>query len=135
MAEPQAGENSQAQSPTNKMPWEAGFWGAVGNTIDQVKQGLGEAVKAPPKASFKPWEAGYWEGKVVPKVKTPKSDVSFKTEADMKRAVVIPPDEVMPDTRSVASNLAELDKEIANTKNPTILRILQDERKRILNAR
>lgn len=125
MADSQAGESSQAQQ--NKMPWEASFWGAVGETIKEVKEGL----VGPSKPVYKPWESGFWEGKNTPPV--PKV-FSVKTESDMRKAVMIQPGEPYKDSTRQA-NLNEIDAEIRNTKNPTILKILKEERARIANAR
>lgn len=123
MADSLAGNESPSQ-PQNKMPWEASFWGAVGDTIKEVKDGLTGAAKAPAKA---PWEDGFWGTAKIVKQKIAHKSM-FKNERSMKAAVVIAPDEVMPDTQSAASNIAEIDAEIKKARSPDQIKILKAER-------
>lgn len=130
MDDNQAGKSSPSPQQ-NKMPWEAEFWGAVGDTIKEVKTGLVGASKAPAKA---PWEDGFWgvthsslgvthnvEQKIAPKS-------LFKNEASLKVAAAIPPNEMLPDTRSAVSNIAEIDDEIKKARSPQQIAILKEER-------
>lgn len=54
--------------------------------------------------------------------------VDVSTEANLKKAVVIQPHERQPDTQSLASNLAEIDQEIKNTKDKKARDILIQHR-------
>lgn len=138
MAEPVAGESSP-QQPTNKSPWEAGFWGRVGEGIDQVKEALlgpSSPAPEPPKSkTTMPWDAPYWEGKKFPKQKPVPTGLDFKTDEGIKAAMVIKPGEVMPDTQSVDSNLAEIEKEIRNTSDPAAKAVLMQERAKLERSR
>ena len=132
MDEQQAGNNSPSpQQQTDKMPWEAGFWGAVGDTIKEVTTGLRGAAKAPAKPSVKPWEDGFWGGAKIAKPKPTPSLTRPQNEAAMKKAAVIQPHEVMPDTQSVASNIAEIDAEIKRARSPEQVTILKAERAKL----
>lgn len=139
MADSQAGESSQAQQ--NKMPWEASFWGMVDDTIPQK-------IESPKEAPKKPWEAGFWLGNRKP---TPKGSTKRVT-VERAEMVVSPEEQAKRDAESkqlprlihqspeenksaVQAYIRELDGEIKRAKDPKILKILQDERKRLLNAR
>lgn len=139
MPNQQAGESSQAQPPVNKMPWEAGFWGEVGNTISQVAEGLTGASKAPPepvKKALAPWERGFWDN--VPKKRLMEPEqVNVKTEAQMKVAVQLSPSEKAASMRYETSdrNIADLKAEIARTKNSEAKTVLETELQNLLRQR
>jgi hypothetical protein len=72
-----------------------------------------------------------------PKTFAQPSRVDVSTEAKMKKAVYIAPNEMQPDTQTVASNLAEVDEEIARAKkigNKAGLAALTDIRNNIKKA-
>jgi len=106
-----------------KKPWER-VWNDTPTTLPQ---------QAPP-GSQKPWEK-YASVPLPPAVsekptaQTQKAPVSFKTEADVKAAVQLTPEEQARDERINRSpeNIAELRREIANTKDPKNRQILQVE--------
>lgn len=134
MDELQAGSNSQSpQQQSDKMPWEAGFWGEVGNTIKEVVNGLQDPSKALAKPSaVKPWEQGFWDGVKIAKPKRVTTGPRPKNEAEMKKAAVIQPHEVMPDTQSARSNIAEIDAELQKARTQAQKDILLAERAKFM---
>lgn len=110
---------------SNNMPWEAGFWGNSGPSPEV-------APDVKPAKTARPWEPGFWDGKTSPvKSISPKS-IDFKSDKGVREALVIKPNEVMPDTQSVASNIAEIDNEIKNAKSSKQIAILKAARDKLI---
>ena len=120
-------------------PW-LGDWKTVAKASgeyippEKPQGGVVEAVKG----AIKPWlmewgliakQAPVEASKAT--VPVAPSTVDVSTEAKMKKAVVIQPHERMPDTQSLASNLAEIDVEIKNAKDKSVRAILVAERAKI----
>ena len=93
----------------------------------------------------------YWEqtknimfGQFFPNAEAPKDlgagtpvSESLVREADVKKAAAMSPQEAARDANNARSpaSLAELDREIARTKNPEIKRVLEEYRKSITGGR
>lgn len=126
---------------TTVMPWQENWELKPRQIVNDVIVKAVEVVEGVKKGKM-PWDMDWKEKpRVAPSsppvkgVNMQPSMVNVKTEAMMKKAVVIAPNEQMPDTMSAQQNLALIDKEIASTKNPMILRVLNEERKRYAQAR
>ena len=120
-------------------PW-LGDWKTVAKASgdytppEKPQEGAIEAVKR----VVKPWLMDWGLIAKQSPVEAPKatvtvapSAVDVSTEAKMRKAVVIQPHERMPDTQSLASNLAEIDVEIKNAKDKSVRAILVAERAKI----
>lgn len=123
------------------MPWQENWELKPRQIVNDVVEKAVEAVQSVKKGKM-PWDMDWKEKpRVAPSSPLPRainmqpSMVNVKTEAMMKKAVVITPEERMPDTMSAQQNLALIDKEIANTKNPMILSVLREERKKYAQTR
>lgn len=102
----------------------------------KAQEGPVAAVKRVVKPWLMEWGLIAKESPVAPSkpsVPLTPSRVDVSTEAKMKKAVYIAPHEVMPDTQSDSSNVAEIQMEIdreMKKKDPskTILNILNEEK-------
>lgn len=106
-------------------PWD-GVVGAVKEVFVTTKKAVKDML---------PWEGVDTtpDPKSAPRVIKEPSPVDVSTEPKMISAAKIQPHEVMSDTQSAASNLAEIDTEIANAMksgNSRAVKILQQERKK-----
>ena len=126
---------------TTVMPWQENWELKPRQIVNDVIEKAVEVVEGVKKGKM-PWDMDWKEKpRVAPSsppakgVNMQPSMVNVKTEAMMKKAIVIAPNEQMPDTMSAQQNLALIDKEIANTRNPMILRVLNEERKKYAQAR
>ena len=103
--------------------------------LNSVKAGINQSIHIGTHLQKSTDYLKYWEAhkhEYLPSVfvqPVDKTTVSYQNEEAMKKAVVIQPSERQPDTQSLASNLAEIDKEIANTSNKTVKDILIAHRK------
>lgn len=131
-------DNTSTDVPANA-PW-LGDWKTVakasGDYIPPEKPqgGVVEAVKGVIKPWLMEWGLIAKQAPVAPSkatVPVAPSSVDVSTEAGMKKAVVIQPHERMPDTQSLASNLAEIDLEIKNAKDKGVRDILVQQRARL----
>lgn len=116
-------------------PW-LGDWKTVAKASgefippEKPQGGVVEAVKGVIKPWLMEWGLIAKQAPIAPsKTFHNPSTVDVSTEAGMKKAVVIKASEVQPDTQSLASNLAEIDKEIANASSKVIKDILIAHRK------
>lgn len=123
------------------MPWQENWELKPRQIVNDVIEKATTALEGVKKGKM-PWDMDWKEKpRVAPSsppakgVNMQPSMVNVKTEAMMKKAIVIAPNEQMPDTMSAQQNLALIDKEIANTRNPMILRVLNEERKKYAQAR
>ena len=114
--------------------WELKPRQALKEVIEKATTAL-EGVKT----GKMPWDMD-WKEK--PRKEAPKpvpmaspTKVNVRTEADMRKAMIINPNEVQPDTRSAESNLAEIDAELSKTKDPLIIKVLNEERKKYAQKR
>lgn len=126
---------------TTVMPWQENWELKPRQIVNDVIEKATTALEGVKKGKM-PWDMDWKEKpRVAPSsppakgVNMQPSMVNVKTEAMMKKAIVIAPNEQMPDTMSAQQNLALIDKEIANTRNPMILRVLNEERKKYAQAR
>lgn len=113
----------------NDTPWAGLDW--------QPKKAVEAVTNAVKK--FVPWEGLDWQSRPEPPAVKPQkmdmnvSAVPVKTEVQMKAAVA----GIGPDMSDPRNNIKELDAEIKRTKDPEVLKILQNERRkneRRLNA-
>lgn len=107
--------DNQKPSEEEFNPWER-TWDKTKRAfvaVEKVAETVVEAVKPPwlmDPSEFKK------KGSKAPVTLPTASAVPVKTEAQMKLAAVIQPNERMPDTQSPSSNIAEIDAEIAVAK-------------------
>lgn len=118
------------------MPWQEN-WEL--KPRQALQEAIGKATTALEgvKVGKMPWDMDW---KVKPRKEASSSfvvpsKVDVSTEAKMKKAAVILPSERQPDTRSAASNLAEIDAELGKTKDPLIIKVLNEERKKYAQKR
>ena len=103
-------------------PWLQG-WKTVAKASgeytapEKAQEGPVAAVKRVVKPWLMEWGLIAKETPAAPsKVFSQPSTVDVSTEVKMKKAVYIAPSEVQPDTKSLASNLSDVDDEIARAK-------------------
>jgi hypothetical protein len=133
-------EATKEEVPANA-PWLQG-WKTVAKASGEYKEpekpqeGPIEAVKRVIKPWLMDWGLIAKESPVArPKTFTQPSPVDVSTEAKMKKAVYIAPNEMQPDTRSLADNLADIDNEIKNAKQKSIKDILIDQRNKMTGGK
>ena len=121
------------------------------NELAPLQTRMGQMVRIRAHLAGSTDYPAYWEqtknimfGQFFPNAEAPKDlgagtpiSESLAREADMKVYLPMSPAEARRDANNERSpaNLAELDKEIARTKNPEIKRVLEDYRKQLTGGR
>ncbi len=109
--------------------------------LNAVKAGINQSIHIGAHMEGTTDYNKYWEANkhlYLPSVFTKpvdKTTVSYKTDEAMQKAVVIKPSEVQPDTQTLASNLAEIDQEIANSKSKVARDVLVAYRKTLTGGK
>lgn len=116
------------------MPWQENWELKPRQIVNDVIEKATTALEGV-KTGKMPWDMD-WKVKPRKEASSPvpvaPTKVDVSTEAKMKKAAVILPSERQPDSSTDLSNLAEIEKEIKNTKVPSILAILNAEKEKIL---
>lgn len=132
---------AEAEKTQEIMPWQQNWTPkpiqAISSAAQAVEEGVGGALEAI-KSGKMPWDMSWKAKKAVEAVKPSQpitQDASaYANERAMKKTAVIHPSERQPDTQSVESNIAEIDKELARAKNKSIIAILNAEKEKLMRS-